>query len=184
MKFCEDFSQIKENKSGDEKSMSVDDKNRERSTNRKMVFFNVESEGTKETDAGLAAIAGPNSQKSFDSSEMFRNAPYKPEHRRSGYFNQAVNCDWSPFRSVMNHTADFNSRSQPDVKLTIHKDEGEDEESAQRSKFSYLFKEPKTVIQDMIDLSLSKKKIATSEKMLRKAFVEFYRGLNLLKSYR
>lgn len=143
----------------------------------------TESEGTKETDAGLAAIAGPNSQKSFDSSEMFRNAPYKPEHRRSGYFNQAVNCDWSPFRSVMNHTADFNSRSQPDVKLTIHKDEGEDEESAQRSKFSYLFKEPKTVIQDMIDLSLSKKKIATSEKMLRKAFVEFYRGLNLLKSY-
>ena len=43
---------------------------------------------------------------------------------------------------------------------------------------------PKTIIQDMIDMSLSKKRIQSSEKMLRSAFIEFYRGLGLLKSYR
>lgn len=42
----------------------------------------------------------------------------------------------------------------------------------------------KTIIQDMIDMSLSKKRIQSSEKMLRSAFIEFYRGLGLLKSYR
>ena len=42
----------------------------------------------------------------------------------------------------------------------------------------------RTIIQDMIDMSLGKKKVQTSEKMLRTAFVEFYRGLGLLKSYR
>ncbi|CAN5951468.1 unnamed protein product [Sphagnum jensenii] len=36
---------------------------------------------------------------------------------------------------------------------------------------------------DMIDFSLSQKKINSSEKMLRTAFIEFYRGLGLLKSY-
>jgi len=45
-------------------------------------------------------------------------------------------------------------------------------------------KRPKRIIQDMIDMSLGKKKAQSSEKMLRIAFVEFYRGLGLLKSYR
>jgi hypothetical protein len=36
----------------------------------------------------------------------------------------------------------------------------------------------------MIDMSLGKKKVQSSEKMLRAAFIEFYRGLGLLKSYR
>jgi hypothetical protein len=45
-------------------------------------------------------------------------------------------------------------------------------------------KRPKRIIQDMIDMSLGKKKVQSSEKMLRTAFVEFYRGLGLLKSYR
>lgn len=44
-------------------------------------------------------------------------------------------------------------------------------------------KRPKRIIQDMIDLSLGKKKVQSSEKMLRTAFVEFYRGLGLLQSY-
>ncbi|KAG0558028.1 hypothetical protein KC19_11G174000, partial [Ceratodon purpureus] len=44
-------------------------------------------------------------------------------------------------------------------------------------------KRPKRLIQDMIDMSLGKKKVQSSEKMLRTAFVEFYRGLGLLKSY-
>ena len=39
------------------------------------------------------------------------------------------------------------------------------------------------IIQDMIDMSLSKKKIQSSEKMLRTAFIEFYRGLGMLQSY-
>lgn len=42
---------------------------------------------------------------------------------------------------------------------------------------------PKRIIQDMIDMSLGKKKVQSSERMLRTAFVEFYRGLGLLKSY-
>lgn len=42
----------------------------------------------------------------------------------------------------------------------------------------------KSIIQDMIDMSLGKKKVQSSEKMLRIAFAEFYRGLGLLKSYR
>jgi hypothetical protein len=40
------------------------------------------------------------------------------------------------------------------------------------------------ISQHKIDLSKRKKKINSWEKMLRTAFIEFYRGLGLLKSYR
>lgn len=103
--------------------------------------------------------------------------------RRAGSHNSGSE---SPFRSVVNK-GDFRSRlqsgAQSEHRVTVDKDE-EDEEEAQRSTLKNIFKEPRTVIQDMIDMSLSKKKLVTSEKMLMKAFVEFYRGLNLLKSYR
>lgn len=50
-------------------------------------------------------------------------------------------------------------------------------------KRSRASRRPKRIIQDMIDMSLGKKKVQSSERMLRTAFVEFYRGLGLLKSY-
>lgn len=56
-----------------------------------------------------------------------------------------------------------------------------------REQKSSIRKSKKTrsnIIQDMIDISLRKKKVQSSEKMLRSAFIEFYRGLGLLKSYR
>lgn len=90
----------------------------------------------------------------------------------------------SPFRAVLNK-GEVRSRVQPDVRVTVDKGEdGDDEQEFQLSKLKNLLKEPRAAIQDMIDMSLSKKKLVTSEKMLQKAFVEFYRGLNLLKSYR
>nr|XP_024403762.1 phosphate transporter PHO1-like [Physcomitrium patens] len=55
-----------------------------------------------------------------------------------------------------------------------------------REQKSSIRKSKKTrsnIIQDMIDISFRKKKVQSSEKMLRSAFIEFYRGLGLLKSY-
>ena len=66
--------------------------------------------------------------------------------------------------------ADFHGRLQHSRETAEHK-------SSRKSK------RPKRIIQDMIDMSLGKKKVQTSEKMLRSAYVEFYRGLGLLKSY-
>lgn len=101
--------------------------------------------------------------------------PAEDHHRNS----HALSRSDSPFRSVLT------SRGQPDVRVTVDESEDvDDEQEFQLSKLKNLLKEPRATIQDMIDMSLSKKKLVTSEKMLQKAFVEFYRGLNLLKSYR
>jgi hypothetical protein len=116
------------------------------------------------------AVTKSNSQKSLGSESQLRRA--------HGSHNHAISGSESPFRSLVNK-GDFRSRLQPGAQS-----EEEDDEEAQRSKLKSIFKEPRTVIHDMIDMSLSKKKLVTSEKMLIKAFVEFYRGLNLLKSYR
>lgn len=126
------------------------------------------------------AVTKSNSQKSLGSESQLRRA--------HGSHNHAISGSESPFRSLVNK-GDFRSRLQPGAqsehRVTVDKDEEEeDDEEAQRSKLKSIFKEPRTVIHDMIDMSLSKKKLVTSEKMLIKAFVEFYRGLNLLKSYR
>lgn len=136
--------------------------------------FEEEAEGVKGLE-GEPAVTKSHSLKRSGSDLQLR---------RTGSHNHGVNGGESPFRSVI-HKGEFRSRLQPDVRVTIDKDEGdEDEEEARISKFKSIFKEPKTAIQDMIDMSLKKKKLVTSEKMLCKAFTEFYRGLNLLKSYR
>lgn len=172
MKSGEHLSRVNEAKAeGEEPTTSGNDEERQCPTYDKKVAFKEEAEGAKGPE-DEPAVAKLNSQKRFGSELQIR---------RAGSHNLAVNGDESPFRSVVNK-ADFHARLQSDVRLTIEEDD--DEEEAQRFKLKSIFKEPKTVIQDMIDMSLSKKKLATSEKMLCKAFIEFYRGLNLLKSYR
>lgn len=48
-----------------------------------------------------------------------------------------------------------------------------------------VFPRPKTrILQDIIDIHIQKKKVQTSEKKLRSAFIELYRRLGKLKSYR
>jgi len=113
-----------------------------------------------------------------------KNCASQLQLRRAGSHNHVETGGESPFRFVVNK-GDIRSRLQQDVTVTVDKEvEDEDEVEAQLSKLKNIFKEPRTVIQDMIDMSLQKKKLVTSEKMLRKAFIEFYRGLHLLKSYR
>jgi hypothetical protein len=124
-----------------------------------------------------SALTKSISQKSFGSSPSLHKCQV-PQYCRAGSDNHAINGDESPFCSVVNK-ADFHSRLRPDVRVTVEKNE-----EAQHSKLRNILKEPKNAIQDVIDLRLGKKKLATSEKMLFRAFIEFYRGLSLLKSYR
>jgi hypothetical protein len=76
----------------------------------------------------------------------------------------------SPLPNIVEKKADFHARLRQSRETGEH-------QSSRKSKRS------KSIIQDMIDMSLGKKKVQSSEKMLRTAFVEFYRGLGLLKSY-
>lgn len=85
-------------------------------------------------------------------------------------------ADASPFHCVKSK-GNWNERVKG-VKLGMSTSSLSDE------SFNSSSHRPKTIIQDMIDMSLSKKRIQSSEKMLRSAFIEFYRGLGLLKSYR
>jgi hypothetical protein len=85
----------------------------------------------------------------------------------------------SPFHTVRGK-GDYDSRLQ---KLRDSNVEPENHKSV-RDHARFADRESRNIIQDMIDLSLSQKKINSSEKMLRTAFIEFYRGLGLLKSYR
>ncbi|CAK9228659.1 unnamed protein product [Sphagnum troendelagicum] len=84
----------------------------------------------------------------------------------------------SPFHTVRGK-GDYDSRLQ---KLRDSNVEPENNKSV-RDHARFADRESRNIIQDMIDLSLSQKKINGSEKMLRTAFIEFYRGLGLLKSY-
>jgi hypothetical protein len=85
----------------------------------------------------------------------------------------------SPFHTVRGK-GDYDSRLQ---KLRDSNVQPENNKSV-RHHVRFADRESRNVIQDMIDLSLSQKKINSSEKVLRTAFIEFYRGLGLLKSYR
>ena len=144
--------------------------------NKRMVSFE-EAEGGDGPEYE-PAVSKLNSQKSFGS---------EPQLRRAGSHSHSMNGSESPFRSVVNKgvfRSGLQQGAQTEHRVTVDKDEEDEDEEAQRSRLKNIFKEPRTIIQDMIDMSLSKKKLVTSEKMLVKAFVEFYRGLNLLKSYR
>ncbi|CAM6021947.1 unnamed protein product [Sphagnum balticum] len=84
----------------------------------------------------------------------------------------------SPFHTVRGK-GDYDSRLQ---KLRDSNVQPENNKSV-RHHVRFADRESRNIIQDMIDLSLSQKKINSSEKVLRTAFIEFYRGLGLLKSY-
>ncbi len=85
----------------------------------------------------------------------------------------------SPFHTVRGKD-DYDSRLQ---KLRDSNVQPENNKSV-RDHVRFADRESRNVIHDMIDLSLSQKRINSSEKVLRTAFIEFYRGLGLLKSFR
>lgn len=83
-----------------------------------------------------------------------------------------TSADASPLH-IVQKKGEFHARLRHTRELVEH-------QGIRRGKHS----RHKSIIQDMIDMSLGKKKVQSSEKMLRTAFIEFYRGLGLLKSYR
>lgn len=124
--------------------------------------------------------AGPyvhkrSSSSSYDSRSLPSPEPSYDRHTtRSDRFSFVdPRGDDSPFHNVKSK-GDFQSRLQK-VRETVENRSLREQAGLSR---------PRSIIQDMIDMSLSKKKIQSSEKMLRTAFIEFYRGLGLLKSYR
>ncbi|XP_073385154.1 phosphate transporter PHO1 [Physcomitrium patens] len=82
------------------------------------------------------------------------------------------------FIENVNVTETQDSYSVAEVAIPVEDDSGNTPPCIRKSK-----KTRSNIIQDMIDISFRKKKVQSSEKMLRSAFIEFYRGLGLLKSY-
>ncbi|KAG0563848.1 hypothetical protein KC19_8G064200 [Ceratodon purpureus] len=80
----------------------------------------------------------------------------------------------SPLQMVQ-RKGEFNARMRQTREMVEHQ--------GVTNRKEKLHSRERSIIQDMIDMSLGKKKVQSFERMLRAAFIEFYRGLGLLKSY-